>query len=370
MFSPKPKIAVIGCGAFGALSAIRLSEAGFAVTVYERLPTAMAGASYNNQNRLHLGYHYPRSDETCQQCISGFQRFVDEFPDCVRADFTNGYFIASQGSHTDPAGFIAFCQRNGLTWEKLDLARFPMPVRHVDLAVTCPEYIYDSRLLGEEIIRRLERMGVAPRFGDGVTGISPAGDRYLVTSTSGETHEYDGIVNATYANMGKINSMLGREAPERQYEYTVVAIVETGAAPCGVTIMDGPFFTLLPFGKSGQSLFYGVSASVIATEFAGQLNPDWLDPQTAPFQPSDHAARWQAFVEKGTHFFPTIRDWTLHSFLQGPRMVLPHVDATDKRPSLVEQPAPNVLSLFSGKIDHAIWVADEVVERFTASLKG
>jgi glycine/D-amino acid oxidase-like deaminating enzyme len=355
-------VAVIGCGAFGAMSAIRLAQAGFDVTVYERHGQAMAGASYNNQNRLHLGYHYPRSDETCQQCISGFQRFVDEFPDCVRDDFTNAYFIAAHGSKTDAQAFVAFCDRNGLSWSNLDQEGFPLEVSGVDLALACPESVYDSALLAAEIVKRMTDLGIHPRFGDGVSAIREKGARYAITASSGDTILYDAVVNATYANSGRLNAMLGIEAPERQYEYTVVPIVDTGAAACGVTIMDGPFYTLLPFGKSNHSLFYGVADSVVATEFGPYLDPDWLDPARSPFRPSDFDARWQEFVQHAGAFFPTIKNWSLQGFLQGPRMVLPHVDSTDTRPSIVEHVAPGVINLFSGKIDHAVWVADEVVQ--------
>ena len=52
------QIAVVGCGAFGAMIALSLSENGYEVTVFEREAECFRGASFNNQNRLHLGFHY------------------------------------------------------------------------------------------------------------------------------------------------------------------------------------------------------------------------------------------------------------------------------------------------------------------------
>ena len=49
-------------------------------------------------------------------------------------------------------------------------------------------------------------------------------------------------------------------------------------------------------------------------------------------------------------------------FLEGPRVVIANQDDTDARPSLVESPEPGCVSVFSGKIDHCVWVADEVME--------
>jgi len=74
-------VAVIGAGIFGCMAAIRLREAGHRVTLFERRDGILQGASLNNQNRLHLGFHYPRSPETTAQCAKGFAAFAREFAD-------------------------------------------------------------------------------------------------------------------------------------------------------------------------------------------------------------------------------------------------------------------------------------------------
>ena len=66
-------VAIVGCGIFGAVTALRLSELGMKVDVFESNAGPLSGASYNNQNRLHLGFHYPRDHETAKQCIRGFE---------------------------------------------------------------------------------------------------------------------------------------------------------------------------------------------------------------------------------------------------------------------------------------------------------
>ena len=48
--------------------------------------------------------------------------------------------------------------------------------------------------------------------------------------------------------------------------------------------------------------------------------------------------------------------------MEGPIVVIAYQDDTDARPSLVESPEPGYVSVFSGKIDHCVWVADEVIE--------
>jgi hypothetical protein len=50
-------------------------------------------------------------------------------------------------------------------------------------------------------------------------------------------------------------------------------------------------------------------------------------------------------------------------FVQRPRRVLAESDATDARPSIVTEHEPGYLSVFSAKVDHRVWVADEIASR-------
>jgi glycine/D-amino acid oxidase-like deaminating enzyme len=77
------KLAIIGGGAFGAVIALKLAEAGESVTIFERRDELLLGASVNG-NRLHYGFHYPRDDETARQCLRGYREFRREFGVAIR----------------------------------------------------------------------------------------------------------------------------------------------------------------------------------------------------------------------------------------------------------------------------------------------
>ena len=67
------KIAIIGAGWFGCHLASELKNDGHSILLFEKEKDIFAGASGNNQNRLHLGYHYPRSYITREQSKKGFK---------------------------------------------------------------------------------------------------------------------------------------------------------------------------------------------------------------------------------------------------------------------------------------------------------
>ena len=69
------KIAIIGAGWFGCHIAYELMNDGHEIKIYEKENDIFLGASGFNQNRLHLGFHYPRSFITREQSKKGFKYF-------------------------------------------------------------------------------------------------------------------------------------------------------------------------------------------------------------------------------------------------------------------------------------------------------
>lgn len=356
----RPRIAIIGCGIFGAMTALRLAENGADVIIYERGQSALLGASFNNQNRLHLGFHYPRDDETARQCIKGFHRFRHEFDKCLKQNFPNAYFIANDDSMTTPDDYLSFCERLGLRYDIVDLEAFQPNVCDVALGITTDEVVYDCGILRSLVQHRLQNTGVQVYFSSEVSTIAREGSGYIL-NVGGKLHgSFDSVVNCTYANMNKLNAQLGFEVPTYQYEYTMVPIIEWEQPPVGVTIMDGRFMTVLPFGQTGQFLLYHVLHTVVATEIGTQMPDGWLDQQHLPLDKSSAEHLFYTMKRACTQYVPSLESARLVGFLQGPRVVLAHRDNTDTRPSIINRHEPGYLSVFTGKIDHCMWVAEEI----------
>ncbi len=355
------RVAVIGCGAFGAMAAIRLAESGLDVTVFERRSTPLAGASFNNQNRLHLGFHYPRDMETAQQCIRGFQRFCREFSSCILEPTVNGYFVASEGSLISPEEYLRFADQLAIGYERIDLAQFAPAVRGVALGIAVPEVVYDCGILRDLLRARLDAARVRCLFDCEVTRIDRDSERFSVTSSASGRESFDIVVNCTYADTSRFDDMLGHASKEHQYEYTLVPVLEWEQPPVGITIMDGSFMTVMPFGKTGKFLLYHVEHSVLAREKGTQLPVWWRDVVTSPAALINRFAFTDKMFEACAEFLPDLVNARVAGFLEGPRVVLSNRDKTDARPSIVTMPEPRFINVFSGKIDHCMWSADEVL---------
>lgn len=357
-------IAVIGGGVFGVMTAIRLAEAGQTVSVFERLPGLMQGASVN-ANRLHMGFHYPRDAETARQCLRGARAFREDFGDAIISGVSNAYFIAREASLTSSDDYLAHCDRLGLRYRIIDPDTFQPPVTNVALGMMTDEGIYTADVLRELMVARLQRSGARILVDHDVLDIRRTGTRGIeLSSRQAGTTNFDAVVNCAYADINRLTAQMGHRIETRQYEYAAVPVIEVDWPQLvSITVIDGAFMSLLPFGERGRYLLYHVSHSVIAQSDAPLLDRAWLDPHTSPFSRVDRREWFDRHLECCCHFIPALRSARLTGVVQGPRMVLANRDDTDARPSLVTAHTPDYLTVFAGKIDHCTWVADEVATR-------
>jgi hypothetical protein len=354
----KKTVAIVGCGIFGAVTALRLSELGMDVNVFESNDRALSGASYNNQNRLHLGFHYPRDKETAKQCIRGFDNFRKEFSESILADFQNMYFIASEKSLVSPDEYLAFCDSVGLSYNILETSMINPKIQNVDLGISCDEVVYDCEILRKLVINRLDDSNVSLNLNSKVTDIKHADNGYAVTINNNQKKYFDAVINCSYADANRLTEKLGHNIQKRQYEYTVVPIIKWDFPPVGITIMDGPFMTVLPFGKTGDFLLYHVNHSVIEKIVESNMPSSWTNSEDSPSKNLN--ALFEKTREECSYFIPELINSSCVGFLQGPRVVVANRDKDDSRRSMVEQLETGYITVFAGKIDHCTWVADEV----------
>ncbi len=356
-------IAVIGGGIFGCLISIELANRGCVVNLYERNSEIMIGASLNNQNRLHLGYHYPRDDNTARQCIKGFDKFKSTFSTCILGDFENNYYISSRDSKVSLSEYKQFCRRVNLPVAPISVD-FPIEVRNVSGGISTEEAIYDSRILANEVQGLLFQSNVNVFCRHDITSLKKdESARFNLKSHDLDLGTFDKVINCTYANYNKFNKDLGLENQLLQYEYTLVPIIKWLEIPVGITIMDGPFMTVLPYGLSGNFLLYHVEHTVIDSQISHNLNQSWLSKSSSPAQHIDKERHFKKMLQACIEFVPELSAAELVGFLEGPRVVFSGKDSTDERPSVINiLDNDGFIAVFSGKIDHSIWVADHVAE--------
>lgn len=353
-------VAIIGCGMFGAEIALKVKSAGLSVEVFEAKNDILSGASANNQNRLHLGFHYPRDLNTGIQSIRGFEDFKQKYTGCIQDGFLNAYFIANNGSLTSPSEFLAFCELLGASYQPISSRDFPVMVQGADTGILCEEVVYDCALLRDLVWQHLRRDRINVELGERVVKIVKTDDHYQIEFQNRATVFADVVINASYGDINRLTEQLGHVVAERLFEYTAVPIIKLDIPRVGITIMDGPFMTVLPHGKSNNFLLYNVEHTLVAKSIASQMDASWLSPESAPFASVDKVKYFEKMIDLCKQYVPALERASVAGFLEGPRMVLARKEDTDARPSVVTGYDGSYFTVFAGKIDHCMWVADDV----------
>lgn len=91
-------IIIIGAGWYGLHIFFFLKEhyPKYKLLILEEKSEIFNNSSYYNQNRLHLGYHYPRSHMTREMCKNNFIKFIDNYRDVVDCIDNNFYCISKE----------------------------------------------------------------------------------------------------------------------------------------------------------------------------------------------------------------------------------------------------------------------------------
>ncbi len=364
-------VAVIGGGIFGVLSALETARHGHPVVLFEKEPDILLGASLVNQCRVHMGYHYPRDARTAKQSLQAKTRFEDMFRDAIVKRLNNYYLVAKEGSLTTADAYLAFCKKIGLPHIREWPKRTRINKEKIALSVRVPEQSFDASRIRGILLKRLSGVpNVTLLTSAAVTGIARReGVLTIQYEVDGEERSFESgaVVNATYGGLNHINRFMGIELNDYQYELCEMPVARTPWRGTGWSIIDGPFFGVMPFGFSKEYLLYDVELSVLERSIGAV--PQFAHTVEYYDTPERRAQRFEAYKKKWHPYAPEIQKCEHLYSLYVVRTVLPKKEKTDTRPTLIKNRAPGFWKIFSGKVTTSVPVAAEVARKIDAYLK-
>lgn len=262
---------VIGAGLYGLYSALYCGEKKQRVLVLECDPTPFRRATYINQARVHQGYHYPRSISTAMKSAGYFERFNKDYDFCINREFEKIYATSSQYSWSDGEQFKSFCKAANIPCEELHPERF-FKSHMCDGAFLTREYTYDAAVLKEYFLEKLKPYSnVEIRYGITIKRIEKLQDVYAVYTDDGKEYRTGFLLNATYAGTNQILDLVGYERFGIKYELCEIILCDVNEKlkQYGITVMDGPFFSIMPFGKTGLHSLTSVTFTPHTTSYDG-----------------------------------------------------------------------------------------------------
>lgn len=365
---------ILGAGLYGLYAAHKCGAAGQRVLVLERDAAPFMRATYINQARVHMGYHYPRSYSTAIKSAHYFARFCRDYDFCLHRSFDQVYATSAHFSWTNAAEFRQFCRAAGIRCDDVAPSRYFNP-GVCDGAFLTTEYTYDALVLRDWFLEQLARLpNVELQYGRRPERIDAAGDVWRVQA--GETTaEAPFLLNATYASVNDIHAMLGLPPFQIKYEKCeiILCTVDERLKNTGITVMDGPFFSLMPFGLTGLHSLTSVtftphetSYDAVATfpcqgESGGRCAPGSLyNCNECPAKP---ASAWPYMSQLARKYLKEEYGFAYQGSLFSMKPILKASEIDDSRPTVVRtmHDTPRLVSVLSGKIN-TVYDLDEVLE--------
>lgn len=260
---------IIGAGLYGLYATLHCGAKKQRVIVLECDPEPFRRATYINQARVHQGYHYPRSISTAMKSAGYFERFHKDFAFCINREFEKIYATSAKYSWSDGRQFKKFCRAAGIPCEEVypeDYFREGM----CDDAFITREYTYDAMLLKAYYLDKLSQLtNVRLLFDQNIAAIENDGTDYICRLSSGQEYAAPYVLNAAYAGTNQVLDLAGFERFRIKYELCEIILCDADdrLKKCGITVMDGPFFSIMPFGKTGLHSLTSVTFTPHTTSY-------------------------------------------------------------------------------------------------------
>lgn len=348
------EVVIMGGGIFGLTTAVVLANNGYSVTIIEKTTQLMSAASLVNQNRIHYGFHYPRSESTCTEIIQALESFKSFYPDCINGSFDKFYAISSENSKTNSSEF--FYQMStvlGLKMkEKWPHKKF-LSREKIESCWLTEEPVFDYSILKKNILKRINSNNSISIIRN--CTVKKIEDN-LLTLSNDQIKKFKFLVNATYSAIPSVLKDLDLGKLEAKFQLCVLPLLTAKKkfSPLGITIMDGPFCSIMPKGfEANRYILYHVKDSV-NQEIIGDFNFDWM-----PIVGNPEVN----ISEKCSYYFPFLKDLEIYDSWITTRIVLPEQEMEDSRPTLVIKNSENIFTIFSGKLITCVSAAYSLLEK-------
>lgn len=369
---------IIGAGLYGLYAAAFCSARDQHVLVIEYDDAPFKRATYINQARVHMGYHYPRSLTTAVKSAGYFRRFVEDFGFCIHDKFEQVYATSEKFSWTSAGQFMSFCKAAGIRCDEAPVSKY-FKEGMCDGAFLTEEYTYDAIILRDHYLDRLASDSyVDMKFNARIRRIMKQEQVFQVEMENGECFEAPFVLNATYASVNQVIDRvegIKKSLFDIKYELCEIILCKPSEKlrDIGITVMDGPFFSIMPFGKTGLHSLTAVTFTPHVTSYEekpafscqmglqGKCQPAQLGNCNECIHKPDSA--WSYMSHLADKYLKPEYGYTYEQSLYSMKPILKSSEVDDSRPTaiVVMSSKPTFISVLSGKIN-TVYDLDEFLE--------
>ena len=367
---------IVGGGFFGAYLGYLLKKRNrkASVVIIEREKTLLQRASYNNQARIHNGYHYPRSFLTAFSSHKNFGRFVNEFKECIVDNFEKYYAVGKVHSKITAAQFRVFCNRIGAPIEVAPShVKSLLNPKLIEEVFSVREYAFNADILKELMMKKLKqsKIGIlfqheAIRVNQEKTGRSK---QILKTEILDLKTKKISVIQSKYVFIcaySNINTILQNSNIEKidlKQEMTEMPLIKIPKEMEGksITIVCGPFFSVMPFPPRGVYSIHHVRYTPhyhwydINTKMSNQKHYDIAKKKIK--------TNFNRIIKDASRYIPCMAKAEYIGSIWEIKTILPRNENDDGRPILFKKDVGNVKNLIcimGGKLDNIYDLEDRL----------
>lgn len=370
---------IIGAGIYGLYSALQSAKVKERkILVLEKDDEAFKRATYINQARVHMGYHYPRSYSTAIKSAHYFERFNKDYDFSILSEFDQIYATSANFSWTNAEQFKKFCKSADIVCDEQSPSKY-FKDGMCDGCFLTKEYTYDAMILRDYFLKELSKCkNVTIKYSEEVKDIKKLDDVYEI-KTEKDTYTTPFLLNATYASVNQILEKLGLPHFKIKYELCeiILCTVSEKFKNVGITVMDGPFFSIMPFGKTGYHSLTSVTFTPHITSYdslptfpcqkkANAIKENYCTPcqlgncNDCPAKPE---SAWPYMSNLAKKYLKDEFGFEYVGSLFSMKPILKASEIDDSRPTVIKTftTNPTFISVLSGKIN-TVYDLDEVLK--------
>lgn len=342
---------IIGGGFYGCSLAIYLRKYFKTITILEKEPDIMARASYTNQARVHNGYHYPRSYLTAARSHANYKRFLKEFSTCVDSTFTNIYAVGKHNSYITASRFQDFCKDI-----KLPIKQTPSILKNIFNTETiedsfiAEEAVFNATRIRKELKKKIAASNISILLDTQAKKVTAVQDMLQIYLENGKTLQSTYVFNCTYGHTNTILKQSNLPLLPIKYELTEIALIRVPSLlkNIGITVIDGPFFSFLPFPDKNLHTLSHVSYTPHAH------NRYTSTKLYKMLQEKKNTSQYMYMLKDAQRFVPSLSEATYLTSLYDVKTILLTNENDDGRPILFRKDYgfKNFYVVMGGKIDN------------------
>jgi hypothetical protein len=239
------KIIIVGAGWYGLHCYLILTKffenCNLDIEILEKNNDIFNSSSNYNQNRLHLGYHYPRSNTTRNLCKDGYLKFIREYRDVV--DFIdNNYYLIPKESTIDYDTFLKIYS-DDISYDHTIIS--PYPFKNIDgNIINTKEKVINSKKAKSYFKENVPSDKIILNY-----EVKSIEREYNKISINNNDKQCDILIDCTYNQLQLSNQLY-------TYEQTISLLYQRRDHSHrfdSLTFMDGAFFSLFPRDISKQT---------------------------------------------------------------------------------------------------------------------